>query len=720
MPKLVTPRISDDVTLYTKRYEKFKGVDFSTDPTQVSEARSPICQNLISDLAGFPEKRPGWRVLHTIASPINGLFFVVFASGATAHIAHGGTNLYKWDTSGTTLLYESMNNGRSTSFTHQGKLYILDGTNYLVCTESGGTITVSKVKDGDCFIPTTVIGAPAAGGGTVFEGVNMLTPKRKNSMIGDGYSIKFQLDSKPVDAVESVKVEGVTYSVTTTPWTRTETAVSFLIPSVPTGTKYYLKAGGRTYLVVDASGTAISPTTLTAGNRAAHLLTEDKDTTGEYYLAKPYTYAATNAPTVTATLNTSTFELTDTTYQVDLTAGTVEFALPVAPYSGGSGVDNVIIQFSKAVEGYSDKVEKCCISTWYGYNNDNRIFITGNPDYPNIDYQSGLDDPTYFPDTGYTKIGGDASPIMGYLRQYSTLIVLKGDSVDNAEIFVRTAEMSGDKVIFPTVQGIAGLGAVSKYAFASLRDDPLFLSREGVYAITSTLITQQRVLQNRSFFVDAKLTKEANLDQAVAVTWNGYYLLCVNNHCYIADSRQKTGNSLTEQFGYEWYYWTNIPARVFLERDGDLFFGTADGKICRFNSDLVTMDKYRDDGEPIVARWSTKSDDFKTITRRKTLTKKGSAVMIKPYAHSSVKVYVATEAESERLIKEALMDIFSFNGIDFSRFTFSTLDVPQVVPLNTKLKKFITLQLIFENDALDEGFGVFGAQVQYAIANYVK
>lgn len=100
--------------------------------------------------------------------------------------------------------------------------------------------------------------------------------------------------------------------------------------------------------------------------------------------------------------------------------------------------------------------------------------------------------------------------------------------------------------------------------------------------------------------------------------------------------------------------------------------------------------------------------------------KKGSGVMIKPYSRSSVKIYVATDRAHEHLIRSSNMDIFDFSDIDFERFTFNTLDIPQVKPFNTKVKKFISLQLIFENDAVNEGFGVYGAEVQYTVGNYVK
>lgn len=624
MPSVVTPRVSESIDLYSKKYSKFRGVDFSTDPTQVNDSRSPLCQNLISDLAGFPEKRTGWRTLQTVAAPVNGLFYVVFASGTGMFIAHGGTKLYTWtDSTEPVEIYTSMNNARSTAFAHKGKLYILDGAHYLVCTESGGTVTVALVS-ANAFIPTTVIGAPAAGGGTAFEAVNLLTPSRINSMVGDGTSKTFHLDSQNLDAVDSVKVEGV------------------------------LKTAG-------------------------------------------------------------------TDYTVNLTAGTVTFTTAPAVSSGGAGLDNVVIKFRKTVTGYADKINKCTIAASYGLNNDNRMFFSGNPSEKNIDWQSGLDDPSYIPDTGYTKVGADTSAIMGYLKQYNTLSIIKNDNEQDAQVFLRTAEMQADgKVIFPVQQGIKGVGAVSKYAFGTLRDDPLFLAREGVYALASTSVTQERIIQDRSFFVNAKLRRESGLENAVSVVWEGYYILCVNGKCYVADGRQKTGNSSTEQYGYEWYYWTNIPARVFLEYNGALYFGTADGKICRFNTDISTVSRFSDDAEAIVARWATKADDMGDFMRRKTLTKKGSGVMIKPYTRSSVKVYAATEAEHERIIKSATMDILDFGDIDFSRFTFNTMDVPQIVSFNAKVKKFITLQLIFENDALNEGFGVYGAQVQYAIGNYVK
>jgi len=723
MPKSVTPKNIASIKLYTKEYRQFAGVDFSTDETQVKEYRSPDAQNLVSDIAGYPEKRVGWRTLHVLDKPINGLIYCFLRNRYI--FAHAADKLYKLNGDGThTLIYTGLKNDRSTHFVHDNNLYILDGQHYLVVKETDGGLTVTNVKDGECFIPTTVIGAPATGGGTPFEAVNLLSSKRINSMVGDGFSVVFYLDSQDIDGVDSVKVEGEEYIQVNT-WTHDKPAFLFTVPAVPEGDKFFIEAGGRRYIAVAAlDGDVAAPSILTQGTVTAYELTETEKEVEEkkYPQAIPYTQEeGEKLPSVNVSMNGNVFKLTSNEYTVDTGAGTVIFALPPSPWSGGGGVDNVVIQFEKNIEGHADRIAKCSIAATYGYNSDNRFFVSGNPDYKNYDWQSGLDDPTYFPDTGYTAIGSDASAIMGYLKQYGSLMIIKEDNEQDAEVFLRTASMSDSgNIIFPVQQGIKGIGAVSKYAFATLRDDPLFLSKTGVYAIVSQSVTQERSLQDRSTYINTKLKAHTGLSDAVATIWNGLYVLCVNGVAYVADGRRKSGSSTTESFSYEWFYWTNIPARVLLENDGKLYFGTADGKVCMFNSDISKLEKYSDDGEPIIARWTTKSDDMGIFTRRKTITKKGCAVLIKPFDRSSVKIYVLTEKTHRKMIKEAFMDIFNFADIDFSRWTFNTKDTAQVVPFNKKAKKFNTVQFVFENDALNEGFGVFGCQVQYVIGNYVK
>jgi hypothetical protein len=278
-------------------------------------------------------------------------------------------------------------------------------------------------------------------------------------------------------------------------------------------------------------------------------------------------------------------------------------------------------------------------------------------------------------------------------------------------------------------QAIAGVGSVAPGSFASLLDDPLFLSREGIYAITSTTITSERLAQQRSYYVNAQLTHEPNLSDAEAVIWNGMYLLALpNGHVYVMDGRQQKSyrSASLGDFVYECYYWENVPARTWMcVRDSveeELYFGTADGRICKVNSDIESMDKYADDGQAIDAVWATKYDDDGTPALLKTMIKRGCCVTIKPYARSSGTVYFKSDRSGgeARQVTAKPMDILDFTDIDFERFTFNTDDSPQEIFLNRKVKNYKRLQLIVRNSEVNEGFGIFQITKHYVIGNYAK
>lgn len=629
---------------YVTRYQRFRGVDFSTDPALVDASRSPFAPNLISDAGGMPEKRPGWRTLLQLeaGARVNGLWRAEL-EGETVYLAHCGTKLYKWSQTGydeeeqgpripygkpgwqpegtAQLLRSGLKNGPSTAFVMGGKCYILTGGEYLVYgkfTENGP----AELRDGaaEATVPTTRIGANPSGGGAAYQQVNLLTGKRKNTFYADGTSTAYQLDAENLDAAAvTAKVNGAA---------KTE----------------------------------------------------------------------------------------GTDFTVDRTKGTVTFK--TAPAKGEvEGRDNVEISFCKTGAGYLDKVCKCTAATLFG----DRVFITGNPGDKNADWRSEFRDPLYFPDLGYTQVGSE-TPILGYAKIGEYLAIVKQDNSQDSTIFLRQQDTLGGESTFPVKQGVTGAGAVSPFSFGQILGEPLFLSKNGVLGLVSSTVTDEKAVQNRSYYIDAQLLKEPGLEQAAAVSWRGYYLLAVNNKCYILDGRQAKSykSQSMGDYLYECYHWENIPAVCWLEREGDLFFGTADGRICRLNTDIRKSSQYNDDGAAITCAWSTKADDDGLFTQYKSLTKRGSGVMIKPYQRSSVKVLVRTQRDFGQQIRYATMDIFDWEDIDFERFTFNSNDAPQVVPFNRKVKKYITLQITVRNDGLNEGFGVYGIVKQFTKGGNVK
>lgn len=416
-----------------------------------------------------------------------------------------------------------------------------------------------------------------------------------------------------------------------------------------------------------------------------------------------------------------------TDFTVDYEAGTVTFTeAPAKPAAGSE--DGLRVTFSKTTEGYAQRIENCTIMTAYGVGTSDRLVLSGNGEYKNLDWISGYNDPSYFPDLNYSVVGIESAAIMGYARVGEYLAIVKEDDGHDTTIFFRSAETDGSgAAVFPLKQAIAGVGAVAYGTMCQTSDEPLFLSRTGIFGITANTVTNERIAQNRSYFINGRLSAEKDRQNARAVYWNGLYLLGVNGNVYVLDCKQnKTYRSESmSDYVYECYYWENVPARCWLNApqgaEETLYFGTEDGRLCRFNSDVETMDRYADDGGAIHAVWSTKADDDGDSTILKTMIKKGCAVTLAPYARSSAHICFRTDRDSvDYEARYGTLDIFDWEDIDFSRFTFNTNDGPQEILFNSKVKKYKRLQIFVKNDAVNEGFGIFGITKHYVAGNFAK
>lgn len=750
--------------MYTRVYGAFRGVDFSTDATQVDLSRSPGAQNMVSDSAGFPEKRPGWRWLHKVGGNINGLFYAVFEDGTRTLMAHIGTGIYTWSepdeetqtTAAPVLVADGMADARSRFFSHRGKVYLLDGTKYRVLTHDADGYHLKAVEDDEPYVPTLRINITGNevvqignsgkyyGGHTYeeFEEPNVLTYRRKVTMCGDGQSKKFYLGETDVDSVETVTANDVSVPAfvegeTQTQWYKLDEVTGLI--TFKTAPAMHEDGAGLANIEIEYTK---QPTKRD----------EKKDSgTGT---KKNFDVPEEAVKVAEVYVDGNKMKLTDE-YTVDLANHLVK--LTTAPKNKK---EVRIVYVIAAPEFEPDRINGCTLCDSFGFYNDNRFFVAGENDekYLNCDYMSGTDDPTYFPYDGYVRVGADTSRIMGYMKQFDAQIIVKEDNEQDAQVFLRQAEFDNeDGAMFPLKQGIKGVGAVSKEAFGVLRDDPMFLSDEGVFALESGQVRDQQSVQDRSFFINKRLTKEAHLENACAAVYKGYYLLAVNGNVYVADSRQRTAMSDTEAVGYEWYYWTGMPVKFFFVHDKALYFA-AEGGICRLSDDYSKTYKYADGaypmikesemteeqrteyrrlmseqpdkaktyrrslepGEAIEAVWITKADVLDTMVNLKSVPKKGCALMVKPYTRSSVELGYLTNREGTQVIKTEQTDIFDFEDIDFDRMTFNTFDLAQIVPFNRKIKKFGLIQFIIKSKELNEGFGVYGIQLSYMIGRYVK
>lgn len=308
-------------------------------------------------------------------------------------------------------------------------------------------------------------------------------------------------------------------------------------------------------------------------------------------------------------------------YYIDLTKGQVTFKSVVGkPVVDGR--DNVRIKYTKKINNNKSQINKCDILCVYGYAGaNNRVFIAGNPDYPNIVTYSHLDDITYIPTDNIIKTGLETVPITGIVRiNDGKMAVLKDVSDSDSTIFYIGYATYGGNEVFPLEGSTKGEGNIAKNASDTLINEPLILTQNGVFALNTGTYTDERYVYHRSYYIDNKLKKEGNLKNAVGICNDGKYYLAINDNVYVADSRFKTTNSNSRysNYQYEWYFWDNLPVRVWFVRNNVLYFGDKYGNICKFR-DNDDINRFKDKEDNVIAEWNSVVLDLNNLANKKNI-----------------------------------------------------------------------------------------------------
>ena len=225
--------IKKSKTVQPTTINKFLGLNLSnTGDTQIALGESGNMKNFYITDDFKLRKMYGYKSFYEFTGKtVYGMFFTKV--GGTAHmLISAGGKLYKvlqsdlddeedWEHLTMTEI-GGISTVNACFFEFDNYVYILagdyykwDGTN---CVQVSG------------YVPTVFINTPPAGGGDIYDEINMLTPKKKQEFNGDGTSTVYQLSEKAVDSVLSVKVGGVSktattdYTVNTTDGTVTFTA----------------------------------------------------------------------------------------------------------------------------------------------------------------------------------------------------------------------------------------------------------------------------------------------------------------------------------------------------------------------------------------------------------------------------------------------------------------------------------------------------------------
>lgn len=314
-------------------------------------------------------------------------------------------------------------------------------------------------------------------------------------------------------------------------------------------------------------------------------------------------------------------------YTVDYAKGLISFSVaPDAPLTDGQ--DNVYIEFKKAVPGYRDNILKCTLLQVF----DNRVFFSGNPDYPNVVWHCSLNDPSYVSDLDYYREGMDSAQIKGMVAGNNALWVFREPSDANTNVFYHTPTIDDEYgKIYPSSHSSVTLGCVGKAI--NFNDDIVFFSERGMEGISGDITTEQ-VAAHRSSLVDRKLIAEADYKKMILAEWEGYLMVFIGDKVYLADSRTAFTNE--NHIEYDWFYWqlekAVTSARV---HGGVLYLGTTDG-IYTLTDNECNVESY----------WVTPKDKFKYPHKLKTTNKRGCVAE----ATGDISVYAKTNNTDFELI----------------------------------------------------------------------
>lgn len=213
----------------------------------------------------------------------------------------------------------------------------------------------------------------------------------------------------------------------------------------------------------------------------------------------------------------------------------------------------------------------------------NHVMLSGNPRYPNRVFWSALNNPAYFPVVNFKDLGVGDAPITGMIPIADALMVLKGDTQQDGSVYFLTPVETGDDLAPIIFTSVPGLsGTGCLGACVNFLDDPVFISRLGLEAMGQLSVRLERAIEHRSSLVDAKLTT-MDLSRASMIEWNGYLVILIDGKIFMADSRQRYTDE-TGVLQYEWYYLEDI--------------GVWDGQYVEYRyASSMRRDMYLEDGE---------------------------------------------------------------------------------------------------------------------------
>ncbi len=415
-------------------------------------------------------------------------------------------------------------------------------------------------------------------------------------------------------------------------------------------------------------------------------ITYNGDGTAVYQLPEK-AIASVDFVYVDGTLRTLT-----THYTVDLTTGVVTFTSGNLP---AIGLDNVDIYWNKATADRDVIVKNKAMTEF-----KNRIFMYGNPNQPNaIIYSAlanGVPSAEYFPAFNYQPVGKENSEITDITKGYDRIVITKPNKAFFATYDSFVAD--GQEVVNFPISDLNDAVGNTAFAQGQVIDNYPLTIENGLQQWISTDVKDERNVKDVSLRIKSDLNK-LDLSKALTMDFNerNEYWVVIGRTLYI--------------YNYGLYGFENdktvkgVFSRIQLKDtvtcisniDGEIYFGTDDGKIMKFSEGSITFN-----GDIINSHWESGFLDKGANYLTKTMDKIWIGLQPQTKSYADVNFVTNLNAGDNPESVTHQRQIFTLGSVDFSDFSFAISSNPQPKLLKLKAKKFTYLKITIDNNSATE------------------
>jgi hypothetical protein len=358
-----------------------------------------------------------------------------------------------------------------------------------------------------------------------------------------------------------------------------------------------------------------------------------------------------------------------------------------------------------------------------------RLFITGNPNYPNRLWKTGLTpnqatlQANYFPATGlssFDSVTGIDKKMVAFIKKLDKLVYFKEDSTNITYNQTQADGSSG----FPISNVDETIGCDMPGSVQLVNSMPIFFnSLNGGYAITSTTVLGENVIKDISANINGNGKRQGLLQESLADLQNcssfndgQKYYLCIpgSGHVYVWD--YSLGYNLDNPESLHWFIYDNIHANNFFMVNGILCYSSSvTGSIVKF------IDALNDFGSPIVRKWKSKlmdmgmSEYYKNITEIWLTTRANSNSTININYYDDNRTLINTS-----LVPQSSTKSFSWSAWKWSTFTWKSQKFDPTMRFKPGIRNVRYFQIEITNNVFNEDLSIVTLVIKWVKTRKVK